>query len=283
MIGIGIAVYVAATDAYANLKQSFDRAYAVQLLPDAVISGPGAVDLGDAARGLPGNPAVEVRQQSDVGGIRINGHTIFGRAVSVPAARQPVVSQLALRSGELPVQGAVLVEEHLTSHFGLRPGDTIDVLGPTGWRTVGVSGSALSTEYFWPARSQQEIMTTPENFGVVFVPAPDTPQLMPEPTDQLLLYARDRSQAPELLMAATQLANSKGMVLTSRDEQPSYRALQDDVDAVGTFARLLPWVFLVAAVVGTTCFCPAWSPRSAPSSARCRRTACPHGLCVLTT
>ena len=250
VIGIGIAVYVAATDAYANLKQSFDRAYAVQLLPDAVISGPGAFDLGDAARGLPGDPAVEVRQQSDVG-IRINGHTIFGRAVSVPAARQPVVSQLALRSGELPVQGAVLVEEHLTSHFGLRPGDTIDVLGPTGWRTVGVSGSALSTEYFWPARSQQEIMTTPENFGVVFVPAPDTPQLMPEPTDQLLLYARDRSQAPELLMAATQLANSKGMVLTSRDEQPSYRALQDDVDAVGTFARLLPWVFLVAAVVGT--------------------------------
>ncbi len=93
MIGIGIAVYVAATDAYANLKQSFDRAYAVQLLPDAVISGPGAVDLGDAARGLPGNPAVEVRQQSDVGGIRINGHTIFRprsqRARRTSAGRVP--------------------------------------------------------------------------------------------------------------------------------------------------------------------------------------------------
>ncbi|MGZ5362691.1 MAG: ABC transporter permease [Mycobacterium sp.] len=250
VIGIGIAVYVAATDAYSNLKQSFDRAYATQLLPDAVISGPGVLELHDAVRALPGDPVVEIRQQGDVG-IRINGHTVFGRAVSVPVGRQPAVSQLALRSGELPAQGAVLVEEHLTSHFGLQPGDTIEMLGPTGWRTVAVSGSALSTEYFWPARSQQELMTTPENFGVVFVTAPDTPQLVPEPTDQLLLYARDRSQAPELLTAATQLAQSRGMVLSSRDEQPSYRALQDDVDAVGTFARLLPWVFLVAAVVGT--------------------------------
>lgn len=250
VIGIGIAVYVAATDAYANLKQSFDRAYAVQLLPDAVISGPGASGLYDAARALPGDPVVETREQSDIG-IRINGHTLFGRAVSVPVARQPAVSQLALRSGELPKQSAVLVEEHLSSHFGLRPGETVELLTPTGWRAVSVSGSALSTEYFWPARSQQEVMTTPENFGVVFVPAPDTPQLMTEPTHQILLYARDRSQVSELLTAATQLAGSHGMVLTSRDEQPSYRALQDDVDSVGTFARLLPWVFLVAAVAGT--------------------------------
>jgi putative ABC transport system permease protein len=37
--------------------------------------------------------------------------------------------------------------------------------------------------------------------------------------------------------------------VSTRDDQPSYRALQDDVDSVGIFARLLP--FLIAAVVGT--------------------------------
>ena len=37
--------------------------------------------------------------------------------------------------------------------------------------------------------------------------------------------------------------------MSTRDDQPSYRALQDDVDSVGIFARLLP--FLIAAVVGT--------------------------------
>ena len=52
-----------------------------------------------------------------------------------------------------------------------RQQDTIELLSPTGWRSMRVSGSALSTEYFWPARSQQEILTTPEHFGVVFVTA----------------------------------------------------------------------------------------------------------------
>ena len=37
----------------------------------------------------------------------------------------------------------------------------------------------------------------------------------------------------------------------SRDEQPSYSVLRETVEAVRKFARLLPWVFLVAAVVGT--------------------------------
>ena len=55
VVGIGIAVYVAATDAYANLRQSFDRAYAVQLLPDVIASGPGASGLYEAAR-TPGRP-----------------------------------------------------------------------------------------------------------------------------------------------------------------------------------------------------------------------------------
>ena len=250
VVGIGIAVYVAATDAYANLRQSFDRAYAVQLLPDVIASGPGASGLYEAARGLPGDPVVELRRQAEVG-IRINGHTLFGRAVSVPVKAQPAVSKLALRSGGFPAPGAVLVEEHLSEHFGLRPGDTIELLGPAGWRTVAVSGSALSTEYFWPARSQQEIMTTPENFGVVFVPVTDMPLFATSPVDQILVYARDRKAAPALLSATTELGRSHQLVVTSRDEQPSYRALQDDVDAVGTFARLLPWVFLVAAVVGT--------------------------------
>ncbi len=249
VLAIGVAVYVAATDAYANLKESFSQAYAVQLLPDAVLSGPAATGLVEAARVLPGDPIVDTRRQGDVG-IRINGHALFGRAVAVPVSGQPAVSQLAMRSGQLPATGQVVAEEHLSHHYGLRPGDTVELLGPTGWRSMLVSGSALSTEYFWPARSQQEILTTPEHFGVVFITAPDLPTVVPQSTDQLLLYAHDRSAAPALVAAAARLARGHGLAFESRDEQPSYRALQDDVDAVGAFAKLLPWVFLVAAAVG---------------------------------
>ena len=101
VLGIGVAVFVGATDAYANLKQSIDRTYAALLLPDVVISGPGVAGLDEAARTLPGNPIVELRQQADVS-IRVNGRTLFGRAIGVPVATQPSVSKLALRSGVLP-------------------------------------------------------------------------------------------------------------------------------------------------------------------------------------
>ncbi len=150
-----------------------------------------------------------------------------------------------------PTIGSVVTEEHLTEYYGLRPGSTVELLGPSGWRPVGVSGSALSTEYLWPARSRAETLTTPEYFGVVFVPAPDMAQLAAQPTDQLLAYARDRDQARALVTAATELGRSHGLVVVSRDELPSYSVLRETVEAVRTFARLLPWVFLVAAVVGT--------------------------------
>ena len=116
---------------------------------------------------------------------------------------------------------------------------------------MGVSGSALSTEYLWPARSRAETFTTPDYFGVVFVPAPDMAQLAAQPTDQLLAYAHDRDQAQALVTAATELARSHGLVVVSRDELPSYGVLRETVESVRKFARLLPWVFLVAAVVGT--------------------------------
>jgi putative ABC transport system permease protein len=250
VLGIGVAVFVGATDAYADLRQSLDRTYAEQLLPDVVISGPGVVGLYEAARSLPGEPTVELRQQADVP-VRVNGRSLIGRVVGVPVATQPAVSKLALQSGDLPTIGSLVTEEHLTEYYGLRPGSTVELLGPSGWRPVGVSGSALSTEYLWPARSRAETLTTPEYFGVVFVPAPDIAQLAAQPTDQLLAYARDRDQARALVTAATELGRSHGLVVVSRDELPSYSVLRETVEAVRTFARLMPWVFLVAAVVGT--------------------------------
>ena len=54
VVAIGIAVFVAASDAYRNLKDSFATAYSTQRLPDVVLSGPNVDAVaGDAAR-LPG-------------------------------------------------------------------------------------------------------------------------------------------------------------------------------------------------------------------------------------
>jgi putative ABC transport system permease protein len=249
VVAIGIAVFVAANDAYRNLKDSFATAYSTQRLPDVVLSGPNAdVVVNETAR-LPGAPYVTERIQQD-SGARIADHTLLSRVVSIPDRGQPQVAKLAVRQGRLPRSGEVLVEQHLADHFNLKPGSTIELFGPGGWQPVVVSGSGLATEYFWPARSQQEVMTSAEQFGVVFAPETFATTLMTAPEHQVALYARDRSQASALVAAATALARDHGLVVQARKDQPSFVALDQDVQTFGQFANLLPLLFLVAAVLG---------------------------------
>ncbi|HYL52751.1 MAG TPA: FtsX-like permease family protein [Acidimicrobiia bacterium] len=249
VVAIGIAVFVAANDAYRNLKDSFSSAYVTQRLPDVVLSGPGVNAVASDATRLPGAPFVTARAQQD-SGARIAEHTLLARVISLPDGRQPDVGKIALRQGRLPSAGEVLVEQHVADHFKLKPGSTIELYGARGWQPVVVSGSGLATEYFWPARSQQEMMTSAEQFGVVFAPEASAARLMSAPERQLALYTRDRRRAPALVAAATALAREHGLVVQARKDQPSFVALDQDVQTFGQFANLLPLLFLVAAVLG---------------------------------
>ena len=249
VVAIGVAVFIAASDAYRNLTDSFTRAYSTQALPDVVLTGPAASSVATQISRLPGEPALAIRTQSDIG-TRIGDHTLLGRVVSIPDGAQPAVARLALRSGGLPRAGEVLVEQHLADHFQLRPGDTIELHGDRGWTTVTVSGSALSAEYFWPARSQQELMTSAEQFGVVFAPQSLARNLDATARHQLAVYARDRDSASSLVTEAADLARERDLAVTTRSEQPSYVALDQDVKTFGEFANLLPVLFLLTAVLG---------------------------------
>lgn len=249
VVALGITVFIAASDAYRNLNDSFTRAYATQRLPDVVLTGPRAESLAAEAAALPGDPEVTARVQVDLGA-RVGGHTLLGRVVSLPDSGQPGVARLAVRSGHLPGPGQVLVEQHLADRFHLRPGDTIELLSASGWRSVMVSGTGLSTEYFWPARSLQETMTSADQFGVVFAPRSVANELSSDAQHQVALYARDRREAAQLVAAAGAFARAKGLVATSRADQPSYVALDQDVRTFGQFANLLPLLFLITGVLG---------------------------------
>jgi putative ABC transport system permease protein len=249
VVAIGVAVFVGASDAYRNLNDSFTRAYRAQRLPDVVLAGPGASELAAEVALLPGDPVATTRTQSDIGA-RIGDHTLIGRVVSIPDGAQPDVASLALRSGRLPGPGEVVVEQRLADHFGLRPGDTIELFGTKGWQKAVVSGSALSAEYLWPARSMQETMTSADQFGVVFAPESDAASFSATPEQQLVLYARDRARADALVTEATALGRDRGLTVATRAEQPSFVALDQDVQSFGQFANLLPILFLAAGALG---------------------------------
>ncbi|MCV7006878.1 FtsX-like permease family protein [Mycobacterium gordonae] len=250
IMAIGVAVFVAATDSYRNLKGSFERSYSSQRLPDAVVSGPGAAGLRTAVGAMAGSPLVEIRHQADVG-IRVNGHALYGRAIGVPDSGQPSVSLLDVRTGALPRTGQLAIEQHLAEHYHLATGDTVELLGKQGWQPFTIAGSVLSTEYLWPARSPQEVLTTPEDFGVVFLPDDELLRVLPQPVEQLAVYARDRSAADALTTAVGALATDKGLQFLPREQQPSFHTLRDDVMQFGSLAGILPWLFLAAVALGT--------------------------------
>ncbi len=251
-IALGVAVYGGASDAYRNLRRSFDRVYADLHLADVVVTGRGADLLAPGVRALDGRPLVEARLQADLPFRLAGEHKLLGRVVSLPVSGQPEVNRVDLRSGRMPGPDQVLVEQHLADHFALGPGDTIEVLAPEGWRQLRVAGVATSAEYLWPARSRQEVLTTPDLFGVVFAPEPLARSIAPDATPQLAVFATDRRAATTVGDDVAALADRAGSFeVTARAEQPSVGALAADVDAIGQFSVLFPLLFLAAASLGT--------------------------------
>jgi putative ABC transport system permease protein len=252
VIGLGVAVFGATYDAYRNLDGAFTRFYTQTAFADATATGGNSSVIADTARGDPGRPAVVLRHQADLPFRVAGSHVLLGRIISVPPG-QSKVDGLKLMAGRLLTPGdrdAALLERHVADHFGLRPGSRIDIAaGGGGWRPVRVAGVVASPEYLFPARSSQDLITTPEDFGVAF--APETMvAAIPGSAEQVLVRATDRAAAPALVRAFTAQAQRHGAVVVTEAAHPSATALRQDVDAFATLAVLFPVLFILAAGLG---------------------------------
>lgn len=252
---LGVALFAASYDAFLNLERSYEHTYDRLSFADLTITGgdaePLAADLGTTD----GVAAATTRRQADIG-VRIDGtHTLLGRVVELPASGQPPVNQLEVLAGAWPIPGeddSVLVERHMSDHFDLDPGATIEVRSPAGWRTVNVTGSVASAEYIWPARSRQDLLTSPDDFGVLFAPSPLFDAIAPQPTEQVLVRFAPDAAGDQLTTELTSAALARGASsVQPRADQPSNAALQEDVSGFGELSFLFPVLFLGAATMAT--------------------------------
>ncbi len=172
---LGLVLFALSYDAYANLKASYRRVFDITHFADFTVSG------GDtacdprrrgAAAGRVGELRTPDRRRPRARGrpqARSGGWSAFPRPDSRPIDGVIVLDGTYLSPAR---DTGVLVEKHMAEHFELRPGDRLEVLGSDGWLTVDVLGKAASAEYLWPAPSRQEILASPDDFGVLFVPEP---------------------------------------------------------------------------------------------------------------
>ena len=250
-VTIGVALFGASYDAYQNLLASYQELFDRTRFAALTVEGGDRHKVSAALAGSPGVAAIADRSTSDLP-VAVGGTTFIGRLVGLPTARRAAVDDVLLLSGtylEPADPSGVLVERHMADHFGLHAGSTLEIRAPDGPHQLTVRGVAASAEYIWPARSRQEILTLPDDFGVLFVPQPLLDTLpAAATTQQVLLTYSGPADDPGLTAALLARARAAGAVDGfTQAEQPSNAALQEDINGFGELSFLFPVMFLGAA------------------------------------
>jgi len=249
-IFLGVAIFGAAWDSYANLIASYDQTAIDYRFANLTISGGDTDLIADIAADEAAVESVEIRTVVDVP-FRIGDWKLLGRAVGVPTGEQPAVNRLDISAGTYLQNGdigVVLVEDHMAKHFDLEVGNTFDILLGEDWRQGTVGGIALSPEYIWPARDRQDIITTPDNFGVAFVSEALAEQITEQGPNEVALYYADGEPDEQLSASLEEAARGLGATnVYPREAQPSNNALTEDVKGLEEMAVFFPMMFLLAA------------------------------------
>ena len=254
-IFLGVALFGASYDAYRNLDASYRGAFTQYRFADLTVTGGRIGPLAREVRGTPGVGAVQERTQADLP-LHVGRDKFLGRVVGLPPGSQPAVDRVEVESGSYlrrSQPGGVLVEKHMAEAFDLAVGDTVTVVGAAGPAPVRIVGVASSPEYFWPARSRQDILPAPKDFGVIFAPEGLARRLAgASGPNQAAIYYSGGGEDPALTAKLSRDATGLGAsdVLT-RADQPSNSALQQDVKSFRELAVLFPLLFLTAAALAT--------------------------------
>jgi putative ABC transport system permease protein len=193
---------------------------------------------------------------------------VTGRLIGIPLGTQPHLDQLVLTAGSYPTRrDEVVLERHVASHFGMRPGTSFQIVLPSGRVTVRVVGIGVSAEYLWVARSRQDVMPSPAEFGVIFAPRPLLTQLglaaqatsatrsgpaplrlaaMPDAGNRLLYDLQPGANGTQVLSEVRATVGSGSIfAATPRAELIGVQLLQMDVDGFQEMAVLFPLLFLI--------------------------------------
>jgi putative ABC transport system permease protein len=250
---LGVALFGASYDAYQNLLASYQAVFDRTHFATLTVQGGNPDRVAAALADDPGVAAVQPRSVADLP-LRIGDAALVAQVVGLPADRRASVNDVLVLSGDYlraDDPNGVLVERHVADHFGLSAGDSLELRLPSGWTRLTVRGIAASAEYIWPARSRQEVLTLPDQFGVLFAPQAMLNALPPAATiPQVAVRYRGPADDPSVTARLVNAALAAGATSTfTQAEQPSNAALQEDINGFGELSLLFPLLFLGAAAL----------------------------------
>ncbi len=209
--------------------------------------------LGPRIAEIPGVQSVELRivMQAvvDVEGFP---EPLMGRLVSVPEGEQPVLNQLALRSGRLVASGRtdeVVINESFARAHNLQPGDRIAAIIDDTRRELRVVGTAMSPEFIY-VLSPFALIPDKERYGILWMgqsaleAAYDYDGAF---NDVALTVLRGTDTRTTVQSLDALLAPYGGLGAVDRADHLSSWFVMNELEQNRATARILPTIFLLVA------------------------------------
>jgi putative ABC transport system permease protein len=248
---LGVTIFGATYDSYQNLQASYSTTATDYHFANLTVSGGDVQAVAAAAQASDGVEAVITRSVADVP-FQVGDIKLLGRIVGLPQNGEPAVNQIKVLEGDYlgTDPSGVLMEKHMADHFNLSVGDTFQIHEASGWQNVTIRGIVSSPEYIWPARSRQQIITSPDNFGVVFGADSLAAGFTNNAPNETAIYYTNGDPNEALTTSLSATARDNGATdLYTRAEQPSNAGLSEDLAGFKEMAVFFPVMFLVAAAM----------------------------------
>ncbi len=253
VLGCGIALYVMSMGMRDSLERARDAWYLSGRMADVAVSLVRAPDaMVPRLRAVPGVVVAETRV-TGIGLLDLPGvvEPVSAQFVSLPSQRRPRVNDVVLRAGRLPVRpDEVLLHEGFARARALRPGQRIDAVLQGRRRSLEIAGIAGSPEFVF-AVAPGELLPEPRRFGVVWMDREALGRALDldGAFNDVVLRLGPGAVTRDVLLAMDRLlAPYGGRGAYGRDRMLSARYLDDELQQLGTLARVLPPVFLLVAV-----------------------------------
>lgn len=256
----GVALFDASYLAYQNLRDSYrdtqERSHLADMTLDVVnvtpeqleqiadVSGIAEADSRTVVD-LPMTVPNGIKPNQEPGKVKVEA-----RFISIPLNQQPKLDQVILQAGSYPDEAReVVVDNRFAEHHGLELGDELLVDTADGPTSLTVSGIGVSAEYLWVSKSRQDIMPSPGEFGVFYIPREGMRELgYGDSTNQVLYELVPEADSDSILGEVKQILHEENVLTaTPQEELIGVQLLQMDLDSFKGMALTFPFIFLIVA------------------------------------
>ncbi len=257
VVTIGIALYNASFMSYQNLKQSTDFYYEQYNLPHLFIRmnrSPegivGRIKELDGVAGVQGRVVFEVPM--DVPGYE---NKVHARIISVPAVNEGALNTLYIEEGSYisgKGQGQVLVEKQFWDYHNLNTGTPLYPVVNGKRARLTIQGKVVSPEYIYPVPSAQQIMPDNEKFTILYIEHDFAQQLFGYDgmVNDIVVLLDSEDRVEDVKKTLEDMLKPYGLVaVTERDDQISYKMLDNEMKQLENMGLAYPFIFLMIASI----------------------------------